>query len=51
MKELKYLNLSGTQFEGKVPHQFGNLTKLEVLDISETYSVVVANSIEWVSHL
>ena len=51
MKELKYLNLSGTQFEGQVPHQFGNLTKLEVLDISEAYSGDVAINIEWVSHL
>lgn len=36
MKNLRYLNLSGIHFTGSVPPQFGNLSKLQCLDLGDT---------------
>jgi Leucine-rich repeat (LRR) protein len=38
MKNLRYLNLSGVQFTGRLPPEFGNLTKLQYLDLGAQFS-------------
>ncbi|CAI9276835.1 unnamed protein product [Lactuca saligna] len=51
LKQLTYLNLSHTGFEGIVPHHIGNLSNLEVLDLSSNYELM-ANDMTWTfSHL
>ncbi|KAI3443260.1 Protein kinase domain-containing protein [Psidium guajava] len=54
MKQLKYLNLSNSFAFATVPREWGNLTKLEVLDLHcggyHGWCGVVG-SIEWISHL
>ncbi|KAL0542007.1 hypothetical protein IC582_022093 [Cucumis melo] len=52
MVELTYLNLSGASFGGKVPPHLGNLTKLDVLDLSSNYQLQTNNDdVEWISRL
>ncbi|KAL5543275.1 hypothetical protein UlMin_010985 [Ulmus minor] len=55
LNKLRYLNLSCTYFSGKVPHQLGNLTNLQVLDLrSERYRYVqraYADDFQWSSSL
>ncbi|GLU06093.1 hypothetical protein SLE2022_231540 [Rubroshorea leprosula] len=53
MKQLRYLNLSYTQFRGNIPGELGNLTRLHVLDLSSYYygGLKVDDDIKWISCL
>ncbi|KAK4285136.1 hypothetical protein QN277_001876 [Acacia crassicarpa] len=55
MRQLRYLNLSQSFFSGRVPHQLGNLTNLQTLDLNRAtlymYDSTSMNDITWVSHL
>ncbi|XP_030466019.1 receptor-like protein EIX1 [Syzygium oleosum] len=50
MKQLRYLNFSSS-FGFSIPREWGNLTKLEVLDLHTYYNMGVVEDILWVSHL
>ncbi|KAL5543251.1 hypothetical protein UlMin_010961 [Ulmus minor] len=52
LNKLRYLNLSCTYFTGKVPHQLGNLTNLQVLDLRSTIvQGAYADDFQWSSSL
>ncbi|KAJ0772114.1 putative leucine-rich repeat-containing, plant-type, leucine-rich repeat domain superfamily [Helianthus annuus] len=53
LRNLRYLNLSMSQFFGEVPHQLGNLSMLVVLDLGNGpwLSNVPMNSMHWLSSL
>ncbi|KAJ9540183.1 hypothetical protein OSB04_026689 [Centaurea solstitialis] len=53
LQSLRYLNLSMSQFYGRVPQQLGNLTKLVVLDLGNGpwLSNVQVNNLHWLSSL
>jgi hypothetical protein len=37
MKNLRYLNLSGISFMGRVPRQLGKLSRLQLLELGSAY--------------
>ncbi|KAI9081608.1 hypothetical protein K1719_036494 [Acacia pycnantha] len=49
MRQLRYLNLSYSFFWGRVPHQLGNLTNLQTLDLNRVS--IYMDDFTWVSHL
>ncbi|KAK6137874.1 hypothetical protein DH2020_028382 [Rehmannia glutinosa] len=51
-KNLKHLNLSVARFQGNVPPHIGNLSRLEVLDLSNFWTNRLSSeSLHWVSSL
>ncbi|KAK2632342.1 hypothetical protein EUGRSUZ_L01680 [Eucalyptus grandis] len=51
MKQLRYLDLSYSFDFAIVPHEWGNLTELEVLDLHGCYHAGAVDDFQWLSHL
>ncbi|XP_039160577.1 receptor-like protein EIX1 [Eucalyptus grandis] len=51
MKQLRYLDLSDSFQFAIVPHEWGNLTELEVLDLHGYYHPGAVDDFQWLSHL
>ncbi|KAH7854434.1 hypothetical protein Vadar_013790 [Vaccinium darrowii] len=52
MMSLRYLNLSNSNFSGRVPHHLGNVSKLMVLDLNDLgKNSLTIDDFTWVSRL
>lgn len=54
MKQLRYLNISNSLFNGTVPNHLGNLTGLRVLDLSNDQGppwALTVHDVQWISNL
>ncbi|XP_044505660.1 receptor-like protein EIX2 [Mangifera indica] len=51
VKSLKTLRLSYAGFKGPIPHRLGNLSRLQLLDLSGNDGLYNIGNIEWLSHL
>ncbi|KAL7586191.1 hypothetical protein Lser_V15G40573 [Lactuca serriola] len=49
LQNLRYLNISKSQFQGEIPHQLGNLSSLLVLDVHE--NDISSENLKWIENL
>ncbi|XP_017974321.1 PREDICTED: LRR receptor-like serine/threonine-protein kinase FLS2 [Theobroma cacao] len=51
IESLRYLNLSHAGFKGLVPHQLGNLSSLQILNLADDEGYLYVANLQWLSGL